>query len=258
MSETAGIIVAAGRGSRMKGLTEAVPKCLLELGGRTLLDWQTEALLTAGLSRIIIVTGYRSQLLRDFRSNPGGMNFECLENIRWAETNMVQTLMCALPSLSGAAALVSYADIVYKPAHVKALLTANEDIAVTYDRNWRALWSLRNENPLEDAETFRAENGRLVEIGGRPESLAQVQGQYMGLLRFSAAGQEIVTNYVASLSQDKADKLDMTSLLRALLAQGAKIGAMPVDGGWCECDTENDIMLYEEKLEAGEWSHDWR
>jgi choline kinase len=242
----------------MKGLTEAVPKCLLELGGRTLLHWQTEALKAAGLSRVIIVTGYRGELLRDFRPGPGEPGFECLENSRWAETNMVRTLMCALPALEGAAALVSYADIVYRPEHVKALLAAEEDIAVTYDRDWRALWSLRNENPLNDAETFRAENGRLADIGGRPESLDQVQGQYMGLLRFSPAGQEIVADHVRSLSPEKADKLDMTGLLRALLARGVNIGAVPVSGGWCECDTESDIILYEEKLAAGAWSHDWR
>lgn len=250
MSETVGIILAAGRGSRMKGLTEAVPKCLLELGGRTLLHWQTEALKAAGLSRIIIVTGYRGDLLQG--------SFECLENSRWAETNMVQTLMCALPALRGASALVSYADIVYRPDHVKALLAAKEDIAVTYDRDWQALWSLRNENPLNDAETFLADKGRLLEIGGRPESLDQVQGQYMGLLRFSPAGQKIVADYVGSLSREKADKLDMTSLLRALLSAGVNIGAVPVSGGWCECDTENDIMLYEQKMAAGVWSHDWR
>jgi dTDP-glucose pyrophosphorylase len=80
----------------------------------------------------------------------------------------------------------------------------------------------------------------------------------MGLLRFSATGQKIVADYVKSLSPEKADKLDMTSLLRALLARGANIGAVPVSGGWCECDTENDITLYEEKLAAGTWSHDWR
>jgi len=53
------IILAAGRGSRMKNLTDERPKCLVELRGNPLLDWQLAALLEAGIDRIAIDTGYR-------------------------------------------------------------------------------------------------------------------------------------------------------------------------------------------------------
>lgn len=234
----------------MKGLTAEKPKCLLELGGKTLLHWQLAAMRQAGISKIIVVKGYRGDLLQG--------DFDSVENPRWAETNMVQTLLCALPVLGNADALVSYADIVYKPAHISKLLSAQDDIALTYDTLWRSLWSLRNENPLDDAETFREEGGRLVEIGAKPKALEDVQGQYMGLLRLSQAGQKLIGEYVSVLPQEQADKLDMTSLLNGLLAAGVCIGAVPVDGGWCECDTENDIKIYKKRLAPPAWTHDWR
>ena len=57
------IILAAGRGSRMQNLTQKQPKCLVNLRGKALLDWQLEALRAAGISEIAIVTGYKRELL---------------------------------------------------------------------------------------------------------------------------------------------------------------------------------------------------
>ena len=53
------IILAAGRGSRMKNLTSDKPKCLVQLNGKTLIQWQLDALNQAGISNIAVVTGYR-------------------------------------------------------------------------------------------------------------------------------------------------------------------------------------------------------
>ena len=82
------IILAAGRGSRMKKLTDEGPKCLVKLRGKTLLDWQLDVFKNAGISQIAIVTGYKRQLL----ANRG---LEEFYNDRWAETNMVSSLACA-------------------------------------------------------------------------------------------------------------------------------------------------------------------
>lgn len=251
MNMDTAVILAAGRGSRMKGLTEACPKCLLELAGHPLLYWQQAALRDAGLQRLIVVRGYHADMLCG--------DFETVDNPRWAETNMVRTLLCAFPLLQQAGdVIVSYADIVYHSAHVRALGVLRGDICLTYDTRWEELWRLRQENVLEDAETFRQEGGRLLEIGGRPQHLDEVQGQYMGLLKFSPEGRRRVAAYVESLSPSQGDKLDMTSLLRALLAQGEDIRVCPVAGGWCECDTPEDIQHYEQRLREGAWPHDWR
>ena len=154
--------------------------------------------------------------------------------------------------------LVAYSDIVYKAEHVAKLSQSHEDITILYDTDWLALWSLRFSDPLSDAETFEETDGFLRDIGRKASSLAEIKGQYMGLLRFSSAGINRVREYVNGLAPEVADKLDMTSLLRGLLTNGTNIRALPVKGGWCECDTEADIMCYEEALRRGEWTHDWR
>ena len=250
MTTPTAIILAAGRGSRMRELTDTKPKCLLELAGRPLLHWQLDALRDAGVERIVLVRGYAAHTLVG--------DFETVDNPRWNETNMVQTLLCALPHVHGDV-LVCYADIVYKKEHVQALLRTQGDICLTYDTKWESLWRLRNENPLDDAETFLSKDGKLLTIGGKAQSFDQVHGQYMGLLKFSPTGQQTVAQHVASLPSSEADKLDMTSLLRQLLGKNIGIRVCAVSGGWCECDTKTDIEHYEQKIQDDNcWSHDWR
>lgn len=254
-NKTAGIILAAGRGSRMKWLTADRPKCMLDLAGRPLLHWQLNAMRKAGIERILVVRGYAGHCLHG--------NFETVENPDWANTNMLSSLLCAHPfaeeffAKGGEKLLVSYSDIVWKPEHAKTLLRAAEHIAIAYDLLWESLWRLRFEEPLADAETFVEKDGLLLEIGGRAENMAQIRGQYMGLLAFDAEGWQELCASAAELG-DNLSKTDMTAFLRHLLAKKIPIGAEPVSGGWCECDNAEDIKKYGKALADDCWSHDWR
>jgi choline kinase len=251
------VILAAGRGSRMKKLTEQQPKCLTPLAGRPLLYWQLSALSAAGTDAVAVITGYRSGMIRA-SAKEAPVVFEILENPRWAETNMLSTLLYAVEWVAGEECLISYSDIVYPARHVRALMSSRLPVALTYDKDWERLWSLRhNGNPLEDAETFRAGNGLLLEIGDKPEKTAQVQGQYMGLLKLTDEGWRIWLEHCRSLGA-AADSTDMTGFLRLLLADGVCIGAIPVDGAWCEVDDAHDLEVYESALATGTFSHDWR
>jgi choline kinase len=252
MSPASGIILAAGRGSRLGEITRDKPKCLTPLAGRPLLEWQLAALRSAGIERIAIVTGYRAELLQPFGTT-------LFHNPRWAETNMVASAACASDWLETGTTILSYSDIVYGPTVVRRLLAAQDDVVITYDRCWLPLWQLRFDDPLRDAETFRADHGRLLAIGERPQTLDQVQGQYMGLIRFTPAGWQRARTAWQAEPPERRDRLDMTGLLRRMLERGERIGTVAIDGGWWEVDSGEDLQRYEQAL-AGDrpWSHDWR
>ncbi len=247
------IILAAGRGSRMRGLTDGRPKCLTPLAGKALLNWQLEALHEAGIADIAVVRGYKSEML-------SGPEYVSFQNPRWAETNMVASLACAGEWLSSDTCIVSYADIVYHPDVVKALMEANGDLVITYDRLWYSLWKERFSDPLSDAETFQVgKDETLLEIGQRTKSQEEIRGQYMGLLKFTPAGWRHVCSFLKRISQAQRDKLDMTGLLRNLLHEGVPIKTKAVDGRWCEVDCEQDVRVYESRLHSvNSWKHDWR
>jgi choline kinase len=234
------IILAAGRGSRMKNLTDERPKCLVELRGKELLNWQLEALRAAGISDIAIVTGYKRELL----ANRGLVEFH---NSRWAETNMVSSLACAQDWLHAEPCIVSYSDIFYSPVAVQSLIACTASLAVTYDPNWLELWTQRFGDPLLDAETFRlTPEHTLAEIGNKPQSIDQVQGQYMGLLRFTPDGWSEVLRIRSGLSMSECDTMHMTGTLQRVIAAGKlKIAAVPYVGAWGEVDSASDLDAYQ-------------
>lgn len=235
-----GIILAAGRGSRMKEMTDDRPKCLVHLEGKSLLDWQVESLKQAGVSTIGIVTGYKRELLV-------GRGLVEFHNPRWAETNMVSSLVCAEQWLNAEPCIISYSDIVYSASAVSSLVECSADLAVTYDPNWLSLWTERFDDPLSDAETFRLSgSGTVTEIGGKPLDLSQVQGQYMGLLRFTPRGWVELSHVRARLPPGQRDAIHMTGILQKVVDAGSvSILAVPYTGGWYEVDSAADLVAYQ-------------
>jgi len=232
------IILAAGRGSRMESLTDEQPKCLIELRGRSLLDWQIAALRSAGISEIGIVTGYKREML----ANRGLVEFH---NAHWAETNMVSSLACAEIWLLQEPCIVSYSDIFYNDTAVQALMLNTSPIAITYDPDWLAIWSQRFDDPLLDAETFRiSHTSTLIEIGKKPKSTDEVEGQYMGLLRLTPAGWSEISRVRQSLGRAQADKLHMTGTLQKVIDSGRiPIAAISYKEKWGEIDSPSDLQF---------------
>lgn len=241
------VILAAGRGSRMRRLTEDRPKCLVRLGGHPLLSWQVAALEAGGASRPLVVTGYMRECIEAVYS-------DTLVNPDWETTNMVASLLCASPSQRGDF-LVSYSDIVYSPETVRTLIAAPGEIAIAFDRNWLQLWSRRFPDPLDDAESFDLNgDGTLRDIGRRASSLDEVQGQYMGLLKLTQKGMAWIREVVEETPEGRS-RLDMTALLSLLVARGRPVHAAPCDGAWCEVDSESDLAVAEGLVTQGALRH---
>jgi choline kinase len=217
------------------------PKCLVEVDGRSLLDRQLDVLFLENISPVILIGGYRAEMLQ----RPG---IELRINPRFAETNMVWTLFCAETDLEGDA-IVSYGDIVYSREILNTLLKSAADIAVTVDLDWETYWRARNENPLDDAETLKlSSDGRILEIGQKPKSLNEIEGQYMGLIKFSAAGIEVLKKVFhksrneGNIRGKQIQNAYMTDLLQAIIDSGYRVDSVPVRGGWVEIDTVDDLM----------------
>ena len=242
MSRHTGIVLAAGRGSRLGGITDARPKCLVELGGRALLDWQMEALREGGVDPIHVVTGYRRETI-EARGVP------TVHNPDWSHSNMVASLLCAVERLP-APFIVSYGDIVYQASLVRRLVGCPHDLAITYDLDWRSLWERRFDEPLGDAETFRIDDdGRVRELGGRAATVEDIQGQFMGLMRLSASAVEWIVERVAR--DGSRNTLDSTGMLMQLIESGRAVHGVATRGGWCEIDDPGDLAVAEQLLNEG-------
>lgn len=222
----------------MESLTNDRPKCLVGIGGKPLLEWQLEALRDAGIRDIAVVTGYKRELLST-------RNLVEFHNPRWANTNMVSSLACAEEWLLSEPCVVSYSDIFYEASAAESLIGSTAKLAVTYDPFWLQLWKKRFGDPLLDAETFRVNtDGSLAEIGNKPDSVDEVQGQYMGILRFTPEGWNEVKRIRGELSDIVRDGMHMTGTLEKVINAGrVTISALPYLGRWGEVDSVADLKV---------------
>jgi L-glutamine-phosphate cytidylyltransferase len=234
-----GLILAAGRGSRMPAYTRSGPKCLVSVGGGTLLERQVAALRSAGAARIAVVGGWQVDALH-------GRGVEVLHNPEWEATTMVASLCRADDRLAADTTLVSYGDIAFSPATARRLAACPAPLALAYDRDWHALWRRRFADPLEDAETFALDDdGHVADIGGRPRRGERIAGQYIGLTRWTPAAWTQFGGVLRRLQSTEAGRrVDMTAALRLLVREHrAAVAAVPVDGPWFEFDSERDVEL---------------
>ena len=159
---------------------------------------------------------------------------------------MVSSLECAKEWLQNENCIVSYSDIFYDAEIIRKLTDCSSDIAVAYDPNWLKLWQKRFNDPLDDAETFRLTvDQRLAEIGKKPNSIDEISGQYMGLIRYSPIGWTEVERIRSELIPFERDCMHMTGLLQKIIeANLVPIHAVPCDEEWGEIDSADDLKAY--------------
>ena len=236
------IILAAGRGSRMGDHTNTLPKCRTVYKEKELFQWQIDALKGAGINDIAVATGYLAETFpRDFSH----LKLHFFHNPIWDKSNMVKSLSMATEWLESSPCIVTYSDIIYNKKSVEALMASDGDISLLYDHNWRSLWEKRFERPLDDAETFKldAETNTILEIGKKTNSYSDIEGQFMGLMKFTPNGWLKIQNYFNTLNDQALNKLDSTSLLQNLIERDVKLQAVKNPGPWLEVDQPSDLNV---------------
>lgn len=234
------IVLAAGRGSRLAPMTNDKPKCLVTINGKTLLERCITSLRQGGALRIGIVGGYRAECVEPYAE-------QFFFNPSWNHTGIFESLRCAHEWLSSETCLVAYSDIFFGPKTVSAVGSSKPPIVIAYDPNAAALWRLRSSDPLSDFERFKmSRTGFVTEIGGRAQSMDEVAGQYMGLLKIAPEGWRSLQEAQRKLPEKVQSAADMTSLISIAIGNGTPVYAVATNEPWGEVDTVHDLQVYEQ------------
>ncbi len=243
---TKAIILAAGQGTRLRPITDDKPKCLTPLSGQSLLSRQVKVLKKAGIHDITVIGGYRIDQIES-------LGYSCIENPDYASTNMVSTLFCGEQLMdNNEDLLICYGDIIYQSNNLNTVLSTNAEVTLMIDKDWRKLWELRLDNPLEDAETLKINHdGYILELGKKPDSYSDIQGQYTGLIKVRKDKIKPLVDFYRGLDQSASyDGQDfanmyMTSFLQQLIDASWHVKAAVVSNGWLEIDSVSDLETYQ-------------
>ena len=178
-----GVILAAGMAKRLRPLTDERPKCLLKVGERTLLQRTVDAMLAAGINELVVVTGYRANMIRDFltshyltpQSNLSPLKIHFIDNPDYAHNNNIFSLWLTRPYTDGRDFLLMDSDILCDPAIIPTVINVGDS----------ALALNRHELGEEEMKIVADAEGRITEISKtcRPEDAA---GESVGVERMTA------------------------------------------------------------------------
>jgi L-glutamine-phosphate cytidylyltransferase len=244
------VIIAAGRGSRLRNETDELPKTLVEVMGRPMLEWILEAFASAGLQRkdVVFVCGYRADVIKARYPE-----FTYVTNHDWQNNNILLSLLMAREYLADGF-VSTYGDIVYEGAVVQKLVASSADISLGCDTAWRRRYVGRTQHPETDAEKLRADGQRVVELS-RTIPSEQADGEFIGVMKLSKAG---ATDFVKAFDEAERgygggmfregrsfQKAYLIDLLAQMLEQGTPMQRENTLGGYMEIDTLQDLSMAE-------------
>lgn len=216
-------------------MTENLPKCLLGLGGRNMLEWQLLGLAAAGVRETVVVTGFRSDLVERAieRVAPAQMQVRTLFNPFYKVADNLASCWMVRAELQGPA-LILNGDTLFEPEIARRLLAApSAPITVTIDRK-----------PGYDADDMKVttEGDRLTAIG-KKLPMATVTGESIGFLRFDASGGAAFVHEIErTMRTPEGVGLWYLSAIHRLANAGTDVRVASIEGlVWGELDFPADL-----------------
>jgi choline kinase len=222
-----GIILAAGRGARLNGGNNDMPKCLVTLAGETLLSRNVRLLRSAGVKDVVVVIGCAAETVR--RTVQG---VEFVENARFAQTNSLYSLWLARPMLTEGFVVMN-CDVLMHPQLVTDLLTARHEDAL--------LLSYRDDETTygEEEMKVRVRCGRVIDISKTMDP-READGENLGVVKFGADGAKLLIEEMDALIAGGNHKAWVPRAFKAF-AERRPLHAIGTRGfPWTEIDFPED------------------
>ena len=242
-NDTKALIIAAGLGSRLKKHTENLPKCMLDFGGKTLLQRQIDAYNKNNIKDISLIRGYKKEKI-----NYKGLRY--FENKDYKNNNILNSIFYAEKIINGNI-IISYSDILFDPIVVQRTIDSNHDISVVVDIDWRGYYVGRKDHPISEAENVIFNSNNEVEkIGKINTGNEDVHGEFIGMIKLSNRGAETFKEHFHRLKKiywnkpfQRAQifqKAYLTDFIQELVDIGIKVHCVIIESGWKEIDTVED------------------
>ena len=222
------IILAAGKGTRLDGAA-VKPKCLVEIGGMTLLQRQIDSLRDANIKRIVVVVGFAAGSIRE----ECGSDITFVENIHFAETSSLYSLWLAREHLTDGFVVLN-SDVLFHPQLLENLLESSSDDAL--------LLSDTDATPLGDEEMkVKLKEDLVVDISKDMDPV-EADGENVGIVKFSAPGAQALVGYMQELIASGAVK-DWAPRAFREFALNHPLHALSTGGlPWIEIDFPEDYQ----------------
>ena len=237
------IIIAGGKSTRLRPLSNEIPKTMIEVYGKSVLERQVEVFQSCGISDITAVTGYHSEKV----NLP---NINCIKNEKYETTNVNEGLFCAKAKLSDSV-IITYGDIIFDNEVLEQTLNFKGDVGVVIDLDWKKQYTGKFGRPISEADNVLMNKKQILKISKnltKKDDL--VLAESIGIFKLSKTGAKILLDSYNHLKKSHKGKFYSASsfknaffmdMIQYLIDTNVIVEPIPINGRWCEIDTQLDL-----------------
>ena len=240
------IIIAAGSGKRISESVKNIPKSMVKVNGKPIIEYQLSVLRKVGINEICVITGPYSEKF----------NIKNIKNIKYIKDNeyenhdILGSLMQARKYFQ-TDTIILYSDIIFESKIIEKIIKSKQDISIAIDMNWEKKYDGRTEHPISEAENVEIKND--VEIIRIKKNITDPKynvGEFLGIMKLSMKGSELFIQKYDEVMNNKTDlfhdapsisKAYVTDMIQELIDSNIKINPILISGKWCEIDTFQDL-----------------
>jgi choline kinase len=245
------IILAAGEGSRLQPETTNIPKVMVKLFGKSLLEMQIDVFKKCGINDISIVTGY----LADKITFPS-INY--FKNENYSSTAGNESLFCAKEKLQDST-IITYGDLVFEKAVIEQVIDFKGDIGIAVELDWKLHYGGRTLHPMSEADNVMFDKeGNILEIRKNIQKPNSKIGEFVGIVKLSKKGSSILLKKFYELQKSHNGRFHnapslkqaiIPDMIQELIDSEINVEPILILGKWCEVDTPQDLEIAQKIFE---------
>ena len=234
------IILAAGRGTRLGHHTKEIPKGLVDVNGKSIIERQIELFEKNGITDIVIVRGYKK---KKFCWD----NVTFIDNEDFANNNQLASLVLAQNMVSGNV-LILFGDLIFEQTILDQILASSSDISIAVDLKWKERYDENRNNQFPALAEI--ENDKITRISENKSLIRKkLCGEFFGIIKLSSKGSKILTDVIEKTKYNKGKFHDSHSfgmgkipdIIEEVIELGFIVQPVFVNGKWFEVDTILDL-----------------
>ena len=227
------IILSAGQGKRLLPLTEKLPKCALEVAGRTALEWQLHEIARCDIDDVVVVTGFGADIVDIIVARQSALTVRTLYNPFFSQCDNLGTCWVARAEMDRPFVIIN-GDTMFESAVLQKLLDTSSEKPITL------VTDSKHEYDDDDMKVI-CDRNQLMRVG-KDLSLAQVNGESIGIMAFRGDGPSKFNAKVEYLMRrgQGIRKWYLSAIDK--LAQEGQVDTCSIEGlSWCEIDDRTDL-----------------
>ena len=240
------IILAAGEGSRMGKLAQNIPKPLVMVNGKSIIERQLSILKQNKILDVIIVTGSHNEKF-NFK------NVVYVNDLDHKKHDTLGSLITARDYMNDEI-IITYADQIFDEKIMESINNFSGDIGIAVDLDWEKNYVNRDQHPKSEAENVLINGNEILELRKNISECKENEkiGECLGLMKFSRKASKVFLDKYSELDTSHKGKFHnapslekalISDMLQELIVSGIRISPIYVNGKWCEIDTLQDLQI---------------